>query len=144
MRVRIALVGCVKSKRASASPARELYTSPLFRLLRQYAEAEADAWYVLSAERGLLHPDEIVAPYERTLNTMPKAERSRWAKRVGQRLLEVLPGGSEVLFLAGVRYREQLIPLLENAGFAVRVPLEGLSLGRQLQRLKRMNGVSRS
>lgn len=135
---RVALVSCVKSKRASAAPARDLYTSQLFRSLRGYAEATADEWYILSAEHGLLRPDQVISPYERTLNTMRKADRLAWAERVQRQLLEVLPPGAEVVFLAGERYRGDLIPFLRERGFAVAVPLEGLSFGRQLQRLKEL------
>lgn len=75
MGTRIALVSRVKSKRAAASPARELYTSQLFRGLRAYAEAHADARHILSAEHGVLRPDDVIAPYERTLTMMPKRDR---------------------------------------------------------------------
>ena len=60
MAQRIAIVSCVKQKRASAAPARDLYVSELFRGLRRFAEVRADAWYILAAEHGLLHPDEAV------------------------------------------------------------------------------------
>ena len=136
MTTRVALVSCVKAKRTSAAPARDLYTSPLFRALRAYAVAHADAWYILSAEYHLLRPEEIVAPYERTLNAMPKRERVAWAERVQRQLLEVLPTGAEVILLAGVRYREGLVPFLRTRGFSVTVPLEGLGIGKQLQKLK--------
>lgn len=130
---RIALVSCVKSKRSTATRAADLYTSPLFRGLREYAERVSDEWYILSAEHGLVHPDRVLAPYERTLNSMRKAERQAWAENVRSRLLEVLPPGADVVILAGARYREGLIPFLELKGFPVSVPLEGLSFGRQLQ-----------
>jgi hypothetical protein len=139
-RMRIALVGCVKSKHTSSAFARDLYTSPLFRAMRRYAESNADAWYVLSAEHGLVGPDRSLEPYERSLNTMPSAERLDWARRVQNQLLEVLPKGAEVSLLAGLRYREHLVPFLKQQGFSVAVPLEGLSLGRQLQRLKQIYG----
>ncbi|MEX2375578.1 MAG: DUF6884 domain-containing protein [Dehalococcoidia bacterium] len=135
---RVALVSCVKSKRASAAPASDLYTSQLFRSLRGYAEATADRWYILSAEHGLLGPDVVISPYERTLNTMRKADRLGWAARVQRQLLEVLPLQAEVIFLAGERYRCDLIPFLRELGFTTEVPLEGLSFGRQLQRLKEL------
>jgi hypothetical protein len=128
----------VKSKRASAAAARDLYTSPLFRHLRGYAEANADAWYILSAEHGLLRPEQVIAPYEKTLNTMRKADRLAWAERVQGQLLKELPGEAEVIFLAGEKYRGDLIPFLQARGFSVRVPLDGLSFGRQLQRLKEL------
>jgi hypothetical protein len=130
----------VKSKRTSPSAACDLYTSPLFRHLRGYAEANADTRYILSAEHGLLHPDQVVAPYERTLNTMRKPDRLAWAKRVQGQLLQELPGGAEVTFLAGKKYRGDLIPFLYAQGFSVHIPLEGLSFGRQLQRLKELEG----
>src|SRR5512147_3143165 len=129
----IALVGCVKTKRRSASPAGDLYTSPLFRALRHYALAQADAWYILSAEYGLLRPDQVVQPYERTLNRMSKADRVAWGMRVQSQLVDVLPPSAEVIVLAGSRYREDLVPFLERRGFSVMVPLEGLSFGRQLR-----------
>ena len=100
---RVALVSCVKQKRDSAAPACDLYLSQLFRSLRHYAETHADAWYILSAEHGVLRPDQVVEPYERTLNTMPKRERVAWAERVQQQLLELLPAGAEVILLAGLR-----------------------------------------
>jgi cytoplasmic iron level regulating protein YaaA (DUF328/UPF0246 family) len=132
----VALVSCVKRKRESAAPARDLYLSQLFRGLRHYAEKHADTWYILSAEHGVLHPMQVVQPYERTLNKMPKRERLAWAERVQQKLLEVLPVGAEVILLAGMRYREEIEPFLRNRGFSVSVPFEGLTIGKQLQRLK--------
>ncbi len=136
MATRVALVSCVKKKRDSAAPACDLYLSQLFRGLRRYAETHADAWYILSAEHGVLPPDQVVEPYERTLNTMPKCERLAWAERVGQQLLELLPSDAEVILLAGLRYREEIEPFLRERGFSVSVPLEGLKIGQQLQRLK--------
>jgi hypothetical protein len=135
--VRIALVSCVKTKRDSPSPAGDLYVSPLFKALRNYAKTHADAWYVLSAEYGLLHPDRVVAPYERTLNNMAKVERIAWAERVRRDLDKVLQPNSEVILLAGLRYREGIEPFLVTRNCPFVVPLEGLGLGKQLQWLKR-------
>ena len=132
---RVALVSCVKSKGPVAAPAGELYTSDLFRKMRRYANATADEWYILSAQYGMLPPDKVIAPYERTLNKMPTAERLAWAHRVQHQLLEALPPGCEVIMLAGERYREDLVPFLREHGFEVTIPLEGLSFGRQLQKL---------
>ena len=137
MGTRIALVSCVKSKRAAASPARELYSSQLFRGLRAYAEAHADAWYILSAEYGVLRPDDVIAPYEKTLTTMPKRDRVVWAGRVQPQLLEILPSGAEVILLAGARYREGIELFLRQHGFSVSTPMEGLGIGKQLQWLNR-------
>jgi hypothetical protein len=132
----IVLVSCVKSKRQVASAAKDLYVSPLFLGMRRYAERLGAHWFILSAEHGLLEPDQVVAPYERTLLKMRKIERAEWATRVQAKLIELLPPHSDVVLLAGERYREELLPFLNLNGFSVQVPMAGLSLGRQLQWLK--------
>jgi hypothetical protein len=136
--MRVALVSCVKSKLDHPAPAKDLYTSALFRALRGYAETHADAWFILSAEHGLVDPNEVLAPYERTLNRMGKSQRQEWASRVKAELASRVPAGAEVIILAGQRYREGLIPFLRARGHSVAVPLEGLPFGRQLQRLKEL------
>jgi hypothetical protein len=134
--VRIALVSCVKQKRELASPACDLYVSPLFRLLRRYSETNADRWYILSAEYGIIPPERIVEPYERTLNGMSKSDRRAWAVELQHRLIDLVPIGTEVILLAGQRYRADLEPFLRNRGHSVLVPLEGMPIGKQLQWLK--------
>lgn len=138
--MRVALVSCVKSKLDRPAPAKDLYTSALFRALRAYAENSADEWLILSAEHGLVEPDQVLAPYERTLNRMPKAQRNEWAARVKDELAARIPTGADIIILAGERYREGLVPFLRARGNLVEIPLEGLSLGRQLQRLKELRG----
>ncbi len=136
MAARIALVSCVKTKATSKVPAKDMYLSPLFKGMRRYAEQNADAWYILSAEYGLLTPENVIDPYECTLNDMPKRERAAWAERVKPRLLEVLPAGAAVIILAGERHREGLVPFLEAHGFSVEIPMFGLPFGSQLGWLK--------
>lgn len=136
----VALVSCVKKKADRASAAEDLYLSPLFRGLRRYAERHANAWYILSAQYGLLRPDKIVSPYERTLNAMSASERVEWAARVQHELVDVLPAGTDITLLAGKRYRERIEPFLRDRGFSVSIPLAGLGIGKQLQWLKRNSG----
>lgn len=106
--------------------------------MRAYAEHAADAWYILSAEQGLLDPERVTAPYEKTLNRMSAADRREWAEQVQSQLVAVLPHGADVVMLAGERYREGLVPFLEARGHNVVVPLAGLSLGRQLSKLNEL------
>ena len=102
MPTRVTLVSCVKTKRELAAAAKDLYISPLFKGMRRYAEQNADAWFILSAEHGVLRPDQVIAPYQRTLQTMPKRDRVAWAERVRRQLLELLPAGAVVVVLAGI------------------------------------------
>ena len=98
--------------------------------------AHADQCFILSAAYGLLHSNEIVAPYDRALNRMRKSDRIRWAEHVERQLLAALPKDAEVLILAGIRYRDHVAPFLQSHGFLISIPLKGKSIGRQLQWLK--------
>jgi hypothetical protein len=114
-----------------------LYVSDWFCKARRYAEASRCSWFILSAEYGLVSPDQVVAPYERTLNTMAVAERRAWAERVSRQLAETVPHVARVVFLAGERYREFLTRRLTERGVVVSVPMEGLRIGEQLSWLGR-------
>jgi alkanesulfonate monooxygenase SsuD/methylene tetrahydromethanopterin reductase-like flavin-dependent oxidoreductase (luciferase family) len=101
--VRVALVSCVKSKRSEPSAARDLYVSALFQKSRAWAERHCDGWYVLSAEHGLLSPDQRVAPYEKTLDRARRKERRALAENVHRQLgdLGLLGPGISFVWLAG-------------------------------------------
>jgi hypothetical protein len=90
----------------------------------------------LSAEYGLVAPDRVIAPYDRTLNTMPIAERRAWAQRVSKQIQAAMPRLSHVVILAGERYREFLANHLTERGVVVSVPMEGLGIGERLSWLK--------
>jgi hypothetical protein len=126
------LISCVSQKRQYQCYARELYISKWFLKARRFVEASGFCWYILSAEHGLVAPDQIIAPYERTLNTMSFAERRAWSERVYEQLSTAVPGLSNVVFLAGKRYREFLTRYLLNRSIDVSVPMEGLRIGEQL------------
>lgn len=135
------LVSCVKTKRNTLVPAKDLYVSPWFRKARAFVERTGDPWRILSAEYGLLHPDEEVRPYERTLNAMRVKERRAWAERVLAGTETCLDGVDSVVFFAGQRYREFLEPELRGRGLAVVIPMIGLSQGRQMRWLNaRLHG----
>ena len=126
------LVSCVKEKRATRGRARELYTSPWFRKAREYVERTGQPWFLLSARHGLLEPEAMVRPYDRSLEAMPQAERRRWADRVLGQLAARVAAGDTLVVLAGQLYREFIEPEMRDRGVAVEVPLEGMRIGEQL------------
>jgi hypothetical protein len=137
---RIGLVSCVKSKLPHPAPARDLYTSALFRGARCSVERSCDGWFILSAEHGLVSPDEVLEPYEKTLTTASPAERRRWSQRVLDELRRELGDmhGHTFEIHAGVAYANfGLTDGLEQAGALVELPLEGLGLGKRLAYYKR-------
>jgi len=132
----LVLVSCVKSKRSHPAKARDLYTSPLFTMARDLAEAQGSEIRILSALYGLVEPDTEIAPYEYTLNKLGVAARRAWADTVLADLLPVAKKHGRVVFFAGERYREHLIEPLLRSGIDVQIPMEGLTLGQQLSWLK--------
>lgn len=98
---------------------------------------EGDRWFILSAQHHLVPPDEVIAPYDLTLNRMRSADRAQWAATVLEQLSPYLPATDEVIFLAGSRYRKHLEGAIRDRGIDVKIPMTGLSIGRQLQWLSR-------
>ena len=131
------LVSCVSKKLPHPAPARDLYTSPLFCKARSYVERTGCPWFVLSAKYGLVDPDEVIAPYDLTLNTMRVADRREWASGVLAQLAPHLKNVGAVTFLAGQRYLQFLEAPLRSRGLDVSVPMEGLKIGEQLGWLNR-------
>jgi hypothetical protein len=133
--MRVGLVGCVKTKRSVPSPAKDLYTSPLFKGSRRAVERLCDRWFVLSAKHGLLGPDELVEPYDETLATASRERRRAWSVEVVRALrdeLGDLAGHTFEIHAGSAYYAHGLQRSLEGAGAAVDVPTAGLSLGHRL------------
>lgn len=128
---KIGLISCVKTKLSVPAPAAELYTSNLFKKSRHYASTRLDRYYILSAEYGLLEPDEVISPYEKTLTTMPTSERKAWSEGVIRKLSERTSPGDQFVFLAGSKYREFVERELRGAGYATASPLEDLDMFKQ-------------
>ena len=126
------LLSCVRKKRSTATAAKDLYISDWFRKARAYVEHRGGPWFILSAAHGLLSPDTVIGPYEKTLNDMSAQQRREWARRVTEQMERLLPRCDEVEVLAGARYREFLMQYLSSRNAAVRTPLEGLRIGEQL------------
>ena len=105
-------------------------------MARRYAHAIADRWFILSAAYGLVEPDRVIEPYEKTLNKMPIAERRGWAKLVTKQMDLAQVYGDEAIVLAGLNYRRHLeMPLLDRFREVV-VPMPGFAFGEQLSWLK--------
>lgn len=136
MTKRIVLISCVSKKLSQCAKAKDLYVSTLFKLNLKYAnKLSPDGIYILSAKYGLLNLDQDINPYEQTLNNMRANEVKQWADRVIIQIKEVcVIEETDFVFLAGEKYRKYLIPHLRG----VQIPLKGLGIGKQLQKLKEL------
>jgi hypothetical protein len=132
----IVLISCASQKLTQRAKAKDLYVSTLFKLNLRYAQKLApDEILILSAKHGLLSLDQEIDPYEQSLNTMPALEVKQWADKVlDQICAKCSIEETTFIFLAGERYRKYLLPHLRN----VQIPLKGLGIGRQLQKLKEL------
>jgi cytoplasmic iron level regulating protein YaaA (DUF328/UPF0246 family) len=140
MSTTIALVACVSKKNKTPMPARDLYISDWFKKASSYADSISDQWFILSAKYGLLDPDDVVEPYDETLNKMPVNQRRAWSKKVIEDLIPKLNVGDQVVVLAGIKSREFLVSPLSSKGIQVEIPMEGLRIGEQLSWLSKHLG----
>jgi cytoplasmic iron level regulating protein YaaA (DUF328/UPF0246 family) len=135
---KIVLISCVSVKLSHKARAEDLYISPLFKYGLSYAKTlHPDKIYILSAKYGLLELDEIIEPYNTTLNTMKSNEIKEWSERVLIQLnKKVNLNSDQVIFLAGNNYRKYLIPHIKD----YIIPLKNLGIGKQLKFLKEHSG----
>jgi len=131
---KIILISCVSKKLPYKTKAKNLYVSPLFKYnLRHAHSLNPDKILILSAKYGLVDLESEIEPYNKTLNKMRKQEIKEWSEKVINQLKEQTDlQEDEFIFLAGERYREHLIPHIQN----YKVPMKGLSIGYQLKYLK--------
>jgi hypothetical protein len=128
----LVLVSCVSQKLSRPAPAQLLYRSEWFIKVRKLVESQKADWLILSALYGVVVPDTEIAPYEKTLNTVGVIERRAWAENILQQLGPYLIGRRPIIIFAGQRYREFLVPALQNDGHEVEVPMANLRIGEQL------------
>lgn len=130
----VVLVGCVKSKLDHGAPAKDLYISDYFHKMRAYAEGAGVPWLILSAEHGLVGPEDWVEPYERYLPDTSREYRRAWGRTVATQLTEAIGqlDGVVVDIHAGAAYVESADAALRPLGAVVVDQLKGLSFGRRL------------
>lgn len=129
----VALIACSSQKLEHPAPALDLYQGALFKKSRAYAERRGvDAIFILSAKHGLVPAKQVIAPYNETLNEKGAREIQAWADRVRRQLAAVADlQRDHFTILAGEKYRRGLVQHLSR----FEVPLLGLKIGEQLQRL---------
>ena len=133
----IVLISCVRKKLDRKSTAEKMYTSSLFKKILTYAKSlKPSEIYILSAKHGLLKLTDEIEPYDKTLNKMFVDERKEWSKRVVNQLKSVADlKNDEFTFLAGDKYRKYLLTEIDR----VKIPMQGLKIGEQLQWLTKQN-----
>jgi hypothetical protein len=132
---KIILIACAAKKKPYKAKASDLYDSPLFRGNMRYAKClRPDSIFILSAKHGLLELNREIESYNATLNEMPSYQVKEWANMVIQELKKHANLQKDhFILLAGERYRKYLLPHLTSH----EIPMQGMSIGKQLQFLAR-------
>lgn len=123
------LPGC-RRQLGIPAPARELYQSPMFLLMRAWAQSACAQWAILSVVNGLVMPDDKIAPYARALEDLSLEQRKAWGKGCVSRLKSQF--GESAHFVALVP--EPCLALLDDLKFDA--PLRGKSVAEAAQWLK--------
>jgi len=149
----VALVGCGRSKAETVGPvpAGSLYTGGLFKKSLLFARQRCQRVYIVSAEYGLLELDDPVETYDTALGDLCRGERHAWAIRAVRKLRDKMgdrpdrngPPAFQVVILAGAEYADLLHEELQWNRIPSCRPLNGLPLGRRLQRLSRHTGPAK-
>jgi hypothetical protein len=130
----LVLIGCVRTKKAAATRAEELFASPLFERRRNYALVSGLSWFILSAKFGLLAPDDVIGPYDVYLKDQSPGYRKSWGEFVVAQLEQRLPSlhGLTIEVHAGEAYVTPLqIPLAAREAKLL-APLAHRRQGEQL------------
>jgi len=137
----IVFLSCVAVKLDKEVQAKDLYISTLFKFSLRYARKITDnddtRIFILSALHGLVKLDQVIGPYNLTLNTMSESEKQIWAIKIIEQINNTpeidLKSDQSVVFLAGNNYRKYLISAISGN---VYIPMKGLPIGKQLNFLK--------
>ncbi len=136
----IVFISCSSKKLPHKAKAKDLYISPLFQKSLEFAYSlNPDNIFILSAKHGLVSLEQKLEPYNETLNKMTTLENKKWAKVVEKQLRGEVNSSDKVIFLAGKKYRRHFEKLFKK----LEVPMEGLSIGKQLQYLNNKIGYAK-
>lgn len=102
----VALIACSSKKAPTKREACKLYQGELFKKSVLYCKQRNIKYFILSAKYGLISPDQIISPYNLSLNNMNKTEKKNWYMKVNKQLYD--EGIEEAIILAGKNYHEGL------------------------------------
>lgn len=132
----IGLVGCSGPKLEEPAPARQLYTSQLFRSALALAERRHDVVYVISAKHELVTLDQVVAPYDLAMGDVAKEWRAIWGQRVWWSIQRRHPRVDRQIFIYAGKDYARPIRRAAHQHATFHEPLAGLQVGQRLKWLR--------
>lgn len=145
----VCLIACSAVKARHPMRAEDLYQGDLFRKSLAWARLTGrfQEILVLSAKHGVVQLEQVVEPYNMTLNDVGTEDRRLWAQVVARDLMNRFSASDvpiEFVALAGRSYMEELSLELQVVMPSAELsrPLTGLGIGEQKAWLKKALGVS--
>jgi hypothetical protein len=79
---------------------------------RSYAESTGQPWAILSAEHGLVDPDQTLEPYDRYLESEPASYQEQWSRVTADAVIQEHQrhGGIGSTFACGTGSTLEAIP----------------------------------
>ena len=132
----IVFIGCGSKKNNKECKAKDMYQGGYFTTCLDYARTltNEDNIYILSAKYGVLHLEDIISPYNKTLNTATKQEYAEWKQMVLEQFNKLgITGNDEVTMLCGKNYYKELLTYFKN----INLPLKDFKgMGYQISFMK--------
>lgn len=109
----LVITGCTKLKKFYTSDhtlqAKEMYQGRIFKKVRKYCELKNFPYYIISAEYGLIDPDDKIGGYERVIKNQKDIERIK--VDINKKLGSLINDYELILIIAGKNYRDTLSDL---------------------------------
>lgn len=126
----IFIISCGKAKQNKSDLAMNLYTGCYFKSNLRFAQrfVSNDSIYILSAKYGLIKSDDKIQPYDLKMGDkgcVDVAKIAEQAEQLGLRRLQVIG-------LCSGQYSK----ILKKIFFHLSLPIEGLPIGKAMQKLK--------
>lgn len=112
-------ISCAAEKNDKRCKAKDMYISDLFKKAYAYAKSlNPDHIYILSAKYHIVDEDQIISPYNLTLNEMDADQRKLWAEQcIDDMKTKHIDFNEKTVFLAGYHYIEYLKEYFKNAEY---------------------------
>lgn len=108
----LVITGCTAKKLSFGAPAKNLYQGVLFKKIKKLVDYNQLDFMILSAKYGLIHANEIIEPYNKTLKS--KSDILELRKMVIPKLKVIELNYDLIIIIMGKKYRDVLSPLFND------------------------------
>ena len=108
----LVIAGCSSKKLLYAAPAKNLYQGTLFKKIKKLVTYNQLDFMILSAKYGIIHENDIIKPYNKTLKN--KNDILKLRKKVIPKLKAIELNYDLIIIIMGKKYRDVLSPLFDD------------------------------